>query len=125
MSPRLLTASYRAMRDRQPEGGVQGVRISIGRPWFWREACRWPIAAALAPWGLMKIEDDDEFAARYMERLERHGVEAIQAQLDAIAAETDAHSLVMCCFEPVSSECHRDTWALWWREQTGRHVTEL
>jgi hypothetical protein len=124
-APQLFTASYAAMRDRAAEEGVQGVRSSVGPPWFWREACRWPMASQLAPYRLIKIEDDEEFAARYVERLERHGVEAIRARLAEIAAQTGARDLVLCCFERVPSECHRGTWARWWRARTGQAVPEL
>lgn len=131
-TPQLFTSSYRTMRDREPEDGVQGVRITVGLPHFWREAYAWPLASQLAPYGLFKIEDRDEFAARYIARLERHGVEAIRDRFAEIAEERGAHTLVLACFEPIEeidagkTFCHRHTWSRdWWRRKTGQEVPEL
>ena len=85
-----------------------------------------PLLAALAPWGLLDVDDRDEFERRYVARLERHGVDAIRARLAELAAAHGAEGLVLLCFESVQAGqwCHRRMFASW-EHRTGEHVPEL
>jgi hypothetical protein len=85
-----------------------------------------PLLSALAPYGLLKVEDKAVFERRYVARLERHGLETIRAQLAELAAEHGADGLVLLCFEDLSiAWCHRRMFASWWERQTGERVLEL
>lgn len=122
----LVTSRYRAVHDFGKLGrpfGFLPVQTSVGSPRFISEAKDWPKVGMLAPHGLMKIADRDEFEARYRERLDSHGVPAIAAALHAIYVGQPAPRLplALLCFEDldVGEWCHRRTFAAWWQEKTG------
>jgi uncharacterized protein (DUF488 family) len=100
------------------------VGITVGKP-------QWPLAYTpvylleLAPWGLLGIDDDGEFTRRYLERLDRVGVDRIARQLDAISRDHEGRGLVLLCYEPAGEFCHRRVFARWWEEQTGEVIPEL
>jgi hypothetical protein len=82
----------------------------------------------LAPHGIDKELSEQEFTPLYVARLERFGVERIQAVLQAIADAYDAPGVVLLCFEDLTKEgewCHRRVFADWWLQQTGEEVPEL
>ena len=82
----------------------------------------------LAPHGLRKIEDDAEFDAAYLARLERFGVKKIADVLTAFARGYDAKGVVLLCFEDITKDgvsCHRTLFGEWWTAQTGDRVVEL
>lgn len=108
--------------------GLAAVATSVGIP-------RWELgyrladhAKLLAPYGLLDVEDEAEFTARYLERLERYGVRKILAVLAGIARREETHGAVLLCWEDLTKPgawCHRRTFALWIEKQTGQHVPEL
>jgi hypothetical protein len=121
---RPLTSSYHAFKR---EAGV-ALAISLGKP-------KWPLAYEIAadvdelkPWGLLARPplEQDEFRRRYVERLDRIGVERLRATFDRIAAE-HGEPLVLLCWENVHAGkfCHRRVFADWWAAQTGEEVPEL
>ncbi len=126
--PRLYTASYARMRERAGDASLLPVRTSVGKPRFWPEAAAFPLVKELAPWGLVRIADEEEFTRRYRARLESIGVEAIRTRFDEIHATAPGRALVLLCFEKLQAPgdwCHRRTWARWWLERTGEVIPEL
>ncbi|MEJ7785580.1 MAG: DUF488 family protein [Solirubrobacteraceae bacterium] len=113
-APILLTASWRAMADRHAAGdrSYVPVRISLGCPRFWPLAASVPYVPELAPGGLLHVEPWDEFTRRYVERLDRIGVDAIRGRLERIH-QAYGRPLVLLCFEPDRVDCHRSIAAAW------------
>jgi len=122
----IATWSWRAAWEASKDGRlvVQPVRISRGVPKFWPAAETFPEIPELAPDGPMFSMTAERFEVAYRAKLDRLGVDLIQARLDATEAETD-RGLALCCFEADRQRCHRGTWAWWWLEQTGVEVREL
>jgi hypothetical protein len=108
--------------------GLVAVGIVVSPP-------RWPLPyelagnlTPLAPVGLREIEDRGEFERRYVERLERFGVERARTILRGFADAYEAPGCVLLCFEDLAKPgewCHRRVFAAWWEEQTGQPVQEL
>jgi hypothetical protein len=129
----LHTSRFRAVHDdlKSHYGvatlGYQPVRTSLGTPRFIGGASEWAYAHLLAPAGLLKIPEWDDFAAAYRERLDRIGVPDICAQLGMIL-ELDEHRrpLLLLCYEDLNAgqRCHRRLFAGWWLEQTGITIPE-
>ena len=100
-------------------------RISVGAPRFWPGSGKLPGIQELKPLdGLMRIEDLAEFERRYLERLDRIGLDQIQARLQAIYVEHGG-PLALCCFEPPGVFCHRRLAAMWIEEKTGQEIPEI
>lgn len=124
---RIATSRYRA-RELIVASGLAPVRTTVGNPRF---ALGYELAGAcgmIAPYGLLKVTDREEFTRRYRERLERSGWRKIGNALTAIAREQGAPGVVLLCFEDVTKPgewCHRRIFAEWWQEQTGQVVLEL
>jgi hypothetical protein len=83
---RLATSSYHAP-DRILASGLTPVGITVSPP-------RWPLryrlagnVGALAPHGLLAISDRDEYAARYLEQLDRLDPERIARLLTSFAVQ--------------------------------------
>jgi hypothetical protein len=112
LSVELATASYRSFA---PQMGVP-VATSLGRP-------KWPLSydltdevRALMPWGLLgKDLSDDEFTARYRERLEKTGPETLSRVFHAISRKHDGARLVLLCF----GTCSRASFATGGSQRTG------
>jgi uncharacterized protein DUF488 len=119
-----LATSYYAAGERIRHSGMLGVGISVGKP-------PWPLPYphtfldSAAPYGLLQVADQETFEARYVERLDRIGVDHFRDEFSVIATEHDAQGLALLCFEKAGEECHRRLWAYWWERQTGEHVPEL
>lgn len=106
-------------------GNYTAVAISLGRP-------KWPLGYAIAgeikdlmPFGLLQIQDKRIYEAKYIERLNRIGIERIQRQLDAFDSDKP---VVLLCYEDVRDPaqwCHRTIFANWLKEQTGEIAEEL
>jgi hypothetical protein len=130
---RLATSRYQAT-DLICASGLVPVAISVGLP-KWPLGYRDPdtegslyeltVLRELAPYGLLQIEDDDEFTDKYVGRLDGFGVEHIQRRIGEISDGHDGRGLVFLCFEPAGEFCHRNLFARWLEEQTGGHVPEL
>ncbi|EME18477.1 hypothetical protein G419_16980 [Rhodococcus triatomae BKS 15-14] len=103
------------------------IRTSRGAPRGWQgELPAW--AAVYPTWPMRQITDRDEFTRRYLARLDGYGVEHAAADLAAIADETNADTLILCCFEVSLSEriwCHRSVLAAWLSDRLGIDVPEL
>jgi hypothetical protein len=78
-----------------------------------------------APYGLMKLDDEAEFTARYVARLDAVGIEAFQQRFAEISDAHDGRGLVFLCFEPVGQFCHRHLFARWVEQHIGQPVPEL
>jgi hypothetical protein len=93
----LATSCYRAA-DLIRESRLVPVGISIGEPKF-------PLGyecvqmLKLAPWGLRELDDEDEFTARYRERLDAIGAKGLQKRFAEISAEHDRRGLLLLCYE--------------------------
>ena len=118
---RLLTASYGTWRR---EFGAPVV-ASLSLPKWLPESRAWPKCWALTPrWRYFDAEEH-VFELAYLEQLDSYGVNGITTRLEQIAAETDATTLVICCFEADVFECHRGTFRSWWHENTGEWISDL
>jgi len=86
---------------------------------------RAPYVRELAPAGLFHL-GGDEFADRYVARLDKIGADTIAARLADVYAQ-ERKPLALMCFENVHAGqlCHRRLWASWWQERTGQTVPEL
>ena len=102
------------------------MRISIGKPkWLAPTVAEaMPFLRELAPYGAFHIEDDEAFEQVYRDRLDRAGVDRIEARLRAIAEQRPGVPLALCCFERDPADCHRSSFARWWLERTGERVPE-
>lgn len=106
-------------------GKYTPVRISLGAP-------KWPLGYTIAgeikdlmPFGLLQINDRALYEKKYRERLDRIGVDRIQAALDSFGVDKP---VVLLCYEDVrdpSQWCHRTIFAQWWLENTGEIADEL
>jgi hypothetical protein len=119
----LATCRYQS-RELILPSGLRPCGISVGRPKF-------PLGytplylGELAPYGLLGIEDGQEFSASYIDRLGSVGVEVLAERFAAIVAEHQTRGLVYLCFEPVGQNCHRHLFRGWWEHETGQPVPEL
>jgi hypothetical protein len=125
---KVLTSHWRAMYERRndlDQLGVQPVRISMQLPRYWAASTLCPAVNELAPTGMWKWFDQPvEFRARYLDRLDRVGVDVILEKLSGVATALPDQSLALCCFEVDRAHCHRGLWAQWWAEQTGELIEE-
>jgi hypothetical protein len=102
------------------------VAISIGKP-------TWPLPYELAheirelmPWGLLGRDvPADEFAARYIERLDAIDVAALRHRVAAIAATAPGRPLVLLCWEKPGQFCHRHIAAAWLERHGFGPVSEV
>jgi hypothetical protein len=118
----LHTCSWQTYR---PELG-QPVRTSLGKPrWLLPEAASWPVCWEATPRGHYFGAPAEVFEDCYVDQLERYGTRRIAKRLAAIARETGAETLLLCCFEPLPSQCHRGTFSRWWLLRTGERISEV
>jgi hypothetical protein len=102
------------------------VGVTVGTP-RWKLPYQVAWLREVAPYGLLAIEDGDEFRTGYRHRLHRQTVAKIRAEFERISAEHDGQDLILLCFEDVRREgesCHRTLFGEWWQEQTGEQVEE-
>jgi uncharacterized protein (DUF488 family) len=78
-----------------------------------------------APYGLLGLDDEDEFTKRYLSRLDAAGIELYLRRFAEISAAHDERGLVFLCFEPAGEFCHRHLFARWIEERTCVQVREL
>jgi hypothetical protein len=119
----LFTARY---VDYDPAWGV-AVRTTVGAPKGWRH---WPLEhiRRVTPYGLLHIRNREEFAERYIARLERAGAEVIERRLQGIADKYAGGSLWLCCFDDLTKPgawCHRTLLGGWLEENLGVEVIEI
>jgi hypothetical protein len=79
----------------------------------------------VAPWGLLKVEDQADFEVRYLSRLDMLGIDRFLTRVEEISSAHDERGLVFLCFEPRGEFCHRHLLAVWVEGETGQHVPEL
>jgi hypothetical protein len=120
----LATSRY-AAGDLILASGLAPVATSVGLPKFATGYRIADHAKLLAPFGLLGIDDEDEFTRRYRERLDRYGAEKILRVLAAIARRENCGGVVLLCFEPAGVFCHRRVLADWIEQKTGQRVSEL
>jgi hypothetical protein len=121
----LHTSRYSAFT---PAAGTVPVRVTIGAPRFPLKYDLEYVVRELAPDRAYFNRPRPEFEAAFRAQLDGRGSEAIGRRLAAIAAQEDAHTLVLLCFEDLTQPglfCHRRIFADWWQEQTGQEVTDL
>lgn len=99
------------------------IQISVGLPKFKINYELKGEIGLLKPFGLFKIQDQEDFDIAYTQQLERHGVEKIRRCLNHFKEE--GKDTVLLCFEDVRVKpCHRTTFAEWWKEKTGEEIPE-
>jgi hypothetical protein len=106
----------------KPEMGL-AVRITVWRP----KRFKYPYVdyLALAPFGLMGIVDEDEFARRYRAKLEKVGAEAYYKGLAKLWEEEGKRPLILLCYERYPTRCHRGDFALFMRETLDIVISEV
>lgn len=107
-------------------GDYVTVSISVGSP-------RWPLGyelngdiGMLKPFGLLQIEDKETYHRAYMSRLNKYGLDKIEAAMRPFFASGE--DVVLLCYEDLRKDdqwCHRTMFAEWWLEQTGEIINEL
>lgn len=124
----IATCSYTEFR---PEMGVP-VRFTVSAP-------RWNLpyqpagwARLISPTRSMLHLPGDAYTRQYFALLNAAGVDAIRAELTALAGGADR--VVLLCYERLNETsktdhsplwCHRSLFAHHWRQQTGEVVPEL
>ncbi|KQW13720.1 hypothetical protein [Streptomyces sp. Root369] len=127
---RIATCTF---QEFQPEMGTP-VRTTAG-------GVRFPLSYKLGgharlvtpAWGLVqqarKGMAADAYEFHYRRQLNEAGVDAIRAELLAIAGANDLDSpVVLLCFDKLAvpgNWCHRSQFARFWNELTGEEVPEL
>ena len=117
----------RFSNPRLKSGDYAVVAISLGVPRYklgYEIVGRIP-AIAPAPY-LMRENDRMVFGRRYLQQLERVGVNAVRSELDRY--RDSGKDVVLCCFEDIRNPelfCHRTNFAEWWRNKTGELIEEL
>jgi len=102
------------------------VACSLLLPRWLPEAQTWPRCWRVTPrFSYWRAGWPDEFWASYSAQLERYGARRIAQALHHIGAEAGAFRLVLCCFEPVAADCHRQMLSDWWLLRTGERIEEL
>lgn len=123
----IATSRY-AAREKVIGSGLAPVRTTIGAPKFRLGYELAGSVSMLAPYGLLGVDDPAEFETAYRARLDGFGVERIRAALEDVARAAGTEGCVLLCYENLddpAQSCHRTTFALWWRENTGEEVLEL
>jgi hypothetical protein len=104
----------------------QPVRTSLGKPrWLLPEAASWPAVTEIMPRGWYLHAHPEAFEDAYLDQLERAGPARIARRLAAITRQTGAGTLLLACFEPLPSSCHRGLFSAWWFESTGERIAEI
>jgi hypothetical protein len=114
----VVTCSWARYR---PEMG-EPIRITVGKP----KNFPYPYVdyLPLAPFGLLKVRTDAEFAIKYRAKLGRVGAEAYYNGLVRVWEEVNREPLVLLCYERYPEQCHRGVFSEWFREQTGIEIAE-
>jgi len=110
---------------RVPEEYI-AVGIAVGKP-RWALPYKCEHLSMLAPHGLFKKYQGEEFKRRYMDRLEELGEKKIRTALEAISKRNQNKDIVLLCWENLAKGlvCHRRYFADWWKATTGEEVEEL
>lgn len=103
------------------------VRISLGKPKWLNAAVaeQMPYIGELAPQGCFHLKSDAAFRGCYLKRLSGYGAERIERRFLKLIELHGGLPLVLLCYEPHPSQCHRGDFAEWWHEQTGELVPEF
>lgn len=119
----LFTNRY---QEFDPSQGVP-VRTTVGAPKFRLpyEMKYQSLYIKPGPW--FNSISDMEFRRRYLNLLDRHGVDRIRHELEHICEAAGSGRLVLLCFDDVAKGrlCHRSLFAEWWEAHTGEQVREL
>lgn len=82
-----------------------------------------------APFGLLAVKDDTDFAKGYRRGLELIGVEAFRQRFRDLSEDHNGRGLGLLCYEqvvgPDTKQCHRRVFAAWWGERAGQEIPEL
>ena len=123
---KLYTGRYQWFRGGAPEGLIV-CGVTVGSPKFPMKCeIEWSARWA-APWGMLDVNDLDEFTGRYFERLDRMGVGTVRARLLHLHERHDGADAVLCCFEDVTQPgewCHRRVFSSWAQSRLGIEVPE-
>ncbi|MGW1989602.1 hypothetical protein [Embleya sp. NPDC001921] len=127
--PRLATCTY---QEFAPHMGTP-VRTTVGHPRFPLSYQLGGHATLITPTrDLLKVNARDAYEWGYRRLLNERGIDAIAAELAAIARANDpGRPIVLLCFDrldrlkPPDNWCHRSFAATWYAEQTGEPVPEL
>jgi hypothetical protein len=104
----------------------QPVRTSLGKPkWLLPEAASWPLLWEATPRGWYFGAAPEAFEDAYLEQLDRYGARRIARRMAAITRETGAETILLCCFEPLPSSCHRGLFSAWWLHATGERIADI
>lgn len=127
-SPRTLVISTASYRSWTPDLGTP-VKTSNSRP-RWKLPYELTVSSRVLtpPWEWVRADlPPAEFAARYRDHLDDLGVRGVTAHVQELAELAGDCRLCLLCFEDLTKPrvtCHRTVFAAWWRQKTGRPVTE-
>lgn len=116
-----LYTSYFAKQKKMELDDAAYVSIAVGNP---RYSVPYEIinAKILKPYGISFKSTFEEFEKKYIERLEKYGVESIRKELQSVC---EGHkNVILMCHEKNPEECHRRMFAKWWKEKTGEEIEE-
>lgn len=117
----IYTSRYQA-RDKVIASGCTPVGVTVGVPRF-SLPYRYHMVKELAPTGLTRVDDENEFTRLYTKRLDAIGVDKIRERL---VQAGHGGPVVLLCFEDTDKDfCHRTVFARWWKQKTGEDVREL
>jgi len=123
----LCTTSWRRLWEDHKANklDVAPVSISLGLPKYWPQARAFPYLPDLAPDPSMLGMDEAGFMGAYFQKLNRIGIDSINAQLSQIREASGGQTLALCCFERFSVDCHRSLFSSFWARMTGELIEEL
>ncbi|WP_329326711.1 hypothetical protein [Streptomyces sp. NBC_01689] len=125
--PTLATCTY---QEFTPDMGIP-VRTTAGHPRFRLGYKVAGHAKTLTPTRALLAQNlpEDAYEFSYRRQLTEVGIDAIRAELEAIAAQHESgRPLVLLCFDRLNKPgnwCHRTQAARFLTEQTGQEIPEL
>lgn len=118
----ILFTSYFGKQARKYDSNKIYVSIAVGNPKY-ELPFELKHLNEVKPYGLTWKYEGEEFERKYIERLERIGLDRILRAISSLAEEDK--DIVFLCFEKNPQDCHRSILARWISERTGEVIDEL
>lgn len=122
VSRHLATCSFKRFTE---DMGLP-VRISLGYPrWSLKYELKAAMRELMPRREYLRVDSDAEFNERYTAQLDWYGTKALAQKMDGLRDGWKADRLVLMCFEEDRVDCHRGTFADWWRDKTDVQIPEF
>lgn len=118
----IFTSYFSKQAKKVPDENTSYASIAVGYPKF-NLPFELKHVSSIKPYGVFGKYEGDEYYKKYMERLEKIGVDRIYEDLKN--AQGDKENLVLMCYEKNADECHRRMFAEWWLQKTGEIIEEI